>query len=651
MEMNQILWKPPADAFTTSHMARFMDFVTHKVRVYFSDYFEFQRWSVLHNAVFWNLLWDYCEIIGVKNPPVITNGLDFERSTWFENSYLNFAENLLWRDDNHPALIAVAESGAPKITSYAELNQHVAILQAYLIEQGLKAGDRVAACLQNRTETIVAMLASVSLGAVWSSCSPDFGVSGLIDRFEQISPKILFITDFHRYNGKLFSHAEHIKILRERLPSLKKLILIPCDENYEPVPNTEAFPEILKNTKNAAIKINFELFPFNHPLYILYSSGTTGKPKCMVHGAGGTLLQHSKELLLHTDLSPEDRIFFFTTCGWMMWNWFVSSLKAGSTLILYDGSPFHPNPSRLFDLIDEVGISIFGIGAKYIESCSKEHLIPNKTHTFSNLKTLLSTGSPLLPESFDYIHDKIKPSARISSISGGSDIISCFALGNPILPVYRGQIQCLGLGMDVKIFNENAQEIMEETGELVCTKSFPSKPIYFWNDPKGEKYHQAYFAKYTNVWAHGDHAKMTAEGGLIIYGRSDATLNPGGIRIGTAEIYNQVEKVDGVLDSLAVGQMWEGSERIILFVVLEKNLVLSDDLKNKIKITIRENTSPHHVPAKIISVPDLPKTLNGKIAELAVKNIIHHLPVKNIDALLNPESLEFFKELPELKVN
>lgn len=644
-----MLWKPTPEAFSHSHMAKFMEYAASQTSHPFSDYFELYRWSLRQPENFWSLLWDFCAIIGVKAAPILKDPEDLEHSRWFENSTLNFAENLLWRQDEQIALIAISENGQQKTTSYAELNEQVAILQDYFLKQGLKAGDRVAACLPNRAETLVAMLAATSLGAVWSSCSPDFAVAALLDRFTQIEPKILLICDFHSYNGKIFSHADQIADLKKQLSTVEKIIVVPFYEDSIKIQDTESYPEILKKHAKSASKIIFPALPFNHPLYILYSSGTTGKPKCMVHGAGGTLLQHSKELMLHVDLHPEDKIFFYTTCGWMMWNWFVSSLKVGATLILYDGSPFYSKPTRLFDLIDEWKISIFGVGAKFLESCEKQQLIPEKTHSLKSLKTILTTGSPLLPESFDYIHQKIKSNLRISSISGGSDIISCFALGNPILPVYRGQIQCLGLGMAVNIFDDNGQALFEKTGELVCTQTFPSKPIYFWNDPNGEKFHQAYFAKYPNVWAHGDYAQLTKEGGLIIYGRSDTTLNPGGIRIGTAEIYNPLEKIEEILDCLAVGQEWEGSERIILFVVLGENACLDEALKNKIKSVIRKNTSPHHVPAKIIAAPDLPKTLNGKIAELAVKNIIHNRPVKNQDALLNPESLLYFQNLSELK--
>jgi acetoacetyl-CoA synthetase len=646
--MTKILWKPEARAFSDSHMAKFMEYVACRTGHPFSNYFELYRWSLNEAESFWSMLWDFCKIRGQKNIPSLKNADDLEHSIWFENSTLNFAENLLTRNDEHPALIAISESGEQKRMSYAELNTEVAILQHYFSDLGLKPGDRVAACLPNCAETIVAMLATVSLGATWSSCSPDFGVSGLLDRFSQIDPKILFITDFHAYHGKIFSHMDQIADLKNHLSSLEKIIIVPFNDDYINIPDIECYPEIMAKRKTTISKLIFPGFFFNHPLYILYSSGTTGKPKCMVHGAGGTLLQHSKELMLHVDLHPEDKIFFYTTCGWMMWNWFVSSLKVGATLVLYDGSPFYPNPTRFFDLIDELGISILGVGAKYIETCAKKQLIPRKSHSLLSLKTILTTGSPLLPESFDYIHEKIKSTARISSISGGSDIVSCFALGNPILPVYRGQIQCLGLGMAVDIFDDTGISVKEKTGELVCTKTFPCKPIYFWNDPKGELYHKAYFAKYPNVWAHGDYAQLTAEGGLIIYGRSDATLNPGGIRIGTAEIYNQVEKIEAIVDCLAVAQEWEGDERIILFVVLKENEKVDEALKQEIKWVIRTNTSPHHVPAVIIAVPDLPRTLNGKIAELAVKNIIHHQAVKNRDALLNPESLEYFKDLVEL---
>jgi len=648
--MTAPLWQPTKDAIKNSQMMQFIHQINKTQHTDISNYPDLHQWSIEHSELFWKSIWDFNEIIASQSATTILSNKDnMDKATWFVDAKLNFAENLLKRKDNHTAIISITENNQQTTLTYQELHHQVAVWAQQLRSYGIQPGDRIAAFMPNIPETIIAMFAAISIGAVWSSCSPDFGLQGLTDRFSQIKPSILFAVDGHQYNGKQHHDLEKIAQLQDQLPDLKKTIIIPfINEN----------PDIRK-IKNAILwteihaektpELTFEQLPFNHPIYILYSSGTTGKPKCMVHGAGGTLLQHLKEHRLHVDLRPEDKHFFYTTCGWMMWNWLVSSLATGATLILYDGAPLFPKPNRLFDLIDKLGITVFGVGAKLIESFEKNYITPIITHSLSSLRTILTTGSPLLPESFDYVYTKIKKDLCLSSISGGSDIVSCFALGNPILPVYSGELQCLGLGMNVKVFNDHGKAVTEEKGELVCTDPFPAMPIYFWNDTDGEKFHNAYFNRYKNVWAHGDYAKITAHNGLFIYGRSDATLNPGGIRIGTAEIYQQVEKCDDVLDCMAVGQAWQGSERIILFIVLRNGSILNEALTQKIKTEIRQHASPHHVPAKIIQVPDLPRTISGKIVELAVKKIIHGKTVKNLDALANPEVLEHFKNLRALQ--
>jgi len=647
--MNKPLWQPSEKAIANSQMTQFIKQVneTHQANV--NDYPSLHAWSVKNPEKFWASLWDFGHVISSKKATqILVDGDNMEKATWFVDAKLNFSENLLRRRDDHLAIIFVAENRKHSELSYQELFHQVAVWAEQLRELGVKSGDRVAAFMPNCPETIIAMLAATSIGAVWASCSPDFGLQGLLDRFSQIEPKILFAIDGHQYNGRKHDHLEKIAGLQKQLPSLQKTIVVPFinpNPNISHLKNTLLWTDI---DKTETPDLTFEQLPFNHPVYILYSSGTTGKPKCMVHGAGGTLLQHLKELMLHTDLRPDDKNFFFTTCGWMMWNWLVSSLAVGATVVLYEGSPFYPRPKRLFDVIDDVGITVFGVGAKLIESANKARLIPIKTHNLSTLRTILTTGSSLLPESFDYVYSKIKKDLCLSSISGGSDIVSCFALGNPILPVYRGELQCIGLGLNVKVFNEEGHSVTQEKGELVCTSTFPAMPIYFWNDPNGSKFHKAYFDTFPGIWAHGDYAEITEHGGMIIYGRSDTTLNPGGVRIGTAEIYQQVDKFEEVIDCMAVGQVRGGSERVILFVVLREGITMNNDLQKKIKRMIRTHASPHHVPAKIIQVPDLPRTISGKIVELAVKKILRGQPVKNIETLANPESLDYFRDLKEL---
>jgi acetoacetyl-CoA synthetase len=566
---------------------------------------------------------------------------------WFPNVRLNFAQNLLRHRDERIALVGRNELGQRVALSYAELNEQVARLAATLRAEGVGVGDRVAGYMPNVPQTVIAMLATSSIGAVWSSCSPDFGVQGVLDRFGQIEPKVLFCTEAYPYGGKIFPMAEKLRAVVDGLPSLERVVLVPyLDPTADPGPLRRAvrWPDFL----GPAEPIEFAALPFDHPLYILYSSGTTGVPKCIVHGQGGTLLQHLKELVLHTDLKREDHFIYYTTCGWMMWNWMASALAVGATVVLYEGSPFHPSGAVLWDLIDDEQISVFGTSAKYLAALEKTGVRPAQSHKLRRLRTLLSTGSPLLPESYDYVYRDIKSDLLLASISGGTDIVSCFALGNPLLPVYRGELQCRGLGMKVEILDEGGRPVTQTQGELACTQAFPSMPVGFWNDRDGAKYRAAYFEKIPGVWCHGDHALLTEHDGLVIFGRSDATLNPGGVRIGTAEIYRQVEKLPEVLESLAIGQDWEGDVRVVLFVRLREGLQLDDALRERIKRVIRDNTTPRHVPARIVQVPDLPRTRSGKLSELAVRDVVHGRPVKNTEALANPEALEYFKAIAEL---
>ncbi|MEJ2534993.1 MAG: acetoacetate--CoA ligase, partial [Gammaproteobacteria bacterium] len=540
--------------------------------------------------------------------------------------------------------------GAHRELSYAELHQAVARAARGLRDLGVGPGDRVAGFMPNVPETVIAMLAATSIGAIWSSCSPDFGTAAVVDRLGQVEPRVLFCVDSYAYNGKTHDCLARVREIVARIPSIERVVVASClgdEPDTDGVPGAQRWSSF---TDNGAATIDFERLPFDHPVYILFSSGTTGVPKCITHGAGGTLLQHLKELVLHTDLKRRDRIFYFTTCGWMMWNWLVSSLAVGAGVVLWEGSPFHPRPEALFDLVDEAGITIFGTGAKAISAWQKAGLKPRETHDLSTLQTLLSTGSVLAPESFDYVYREVKEDLCLSSISGGTDIVSCFALGCPVKPVRRGELQVLGLGMAVEIRRDDGTVAeVGETGELCCTQPFPSMPVRFWGDADGSAYRAAYFEKFPGVWAHGDFARMTESGGLVIVGRSDATLNPGGVRIGTAEIYRQVERLDEVLEAVCVGQDWEDDVRVVLFVRLREGLVLDDELSDRIRREIRANTSPRHVPARILQVADIPRTVSGKITELAVRDVIHGRDVRNAEALANPEALQLFRDLPALR--
>ncbi len=649
--MTKPIWEPGKERADSANLSRFMRFVREQTNNDdLRSYAPLYDFSIRQPQKFWQLLWEFCGIRASGSfDEVLVDADKMPGAKWFPNVRLNFAQNLLRQKDDRLALIARNESGQQREYSYAALHVEVGKLAHALREAGVGPGDRVAGFLPNIPEAVIAMLASASIGAVWSSCSPDFGINGVVDRFGQIEPKVLITADAYSYGGKRFDCLATIAKILKKIPSVEKAVVIAYTD--------EALK--LKKTDRAILwtdfvgvdehPLQFEMLPFDHPLYVMYSSGTTGVPKCIVHGAGGTLIQHLKELVLHTDLKREDKIFYYTTCGWMMWNWLVSSLAVGATVVLYDGSPFHPDGNVLWNLIDEVGISVFGTSAKWISAVEKAGIKPRETHKLLSLKTILSTGSPLSEESFDFVYRDVKPRVMLSSISGGTDIISCFALGNPLLPVYRGELQCRGLGLKVEVLNEAGEPVRGEKGELACTAPFPCMPIRFWNDPDGEKYHNAYFSKIPNVWCHGDHALLTTHDGIVIYGRSDAVLNPGGVRIGTAEIYRQVEQLPEVLESVAVGQEWKNDVRVILFVRLREGIELDDALRDRIKHQIRTNTTPRHVPAKILQVTDIPRTISGKITELAVRETIHGRPVKNTDALANPGALEEFRDRAELR--
>ncbi|MFK7731792.1 MAG: acetoacetate--CoA ligase [Pseudomonadales bacterium] len=650
--MPEPLWIPSIDRINTSNMQRFLRQLEHETKLSFENYAQLHQWSVENPESFWEQVWKFGGIITSSPYDRILDGEgQFENASWFPGARLNFAENLLRRQDDGLALIARMENGSRQTITHKELYQHVAQLTAAMRASGVESGDRVAGFMPNVPETLIAMLAATSIGAVWSSCSPDFGLNGVMDRFGQIQPKVLFACDGYFYNGKTIDCTSRVIDIVAGIPSLLQLVVVPViGKGLEGELNqlSTLFEDYLvkKNTP----PLQFEQLPFNHPLYIMYSSGTTGVPKCIVHSAGGTLIQHIKEHQLHVGIQKDDVFFYYTTCGWMMWNWLVSGLASGATLMLYDGSPFSPSPIALLDMLEQERISVFGCSAKYITAIDKQNLKPSTSHDVSSLKTLLSTGSPLSHESFRYVYREIKKDICLSSISGGTDILSGFAVGNECLPVWEGEIQCLALGMAVQFWDDSGNEVIGEKGELVCTQPFPCTPIGFWNDPDGAKYHAAYFDKYPGMWAHGDFGEITPRGGVLIHGRSDALLNPGGVRIGTAEIYRQVEKLDAIVDSVCIGQEWMDDTRVVLFVILKENVDLTEKLVDKIRQTIRRETTPRHVPSKIIAVTDIPRTLSGKIVELAVRDVVHNKPIKNTDALANPEALELFRNIPELAV-
>jgi acetoacetyl-CoA synthetase len=649
MTTQQPLWQPSAERIAQANMTAFRAVLARDGGVELADYPALYQWSIAKPEAFWQALWRFAAIRGEAGTVTLRDADKMPGAQWFPDAKLNFAENLLRRRDEGEAIVFWGEDKIRRRLSWAELYAQVSRLAQALRAEGVQPGDRVCAFLPNMPETVIGMLATASLGAIWSSCSPDFGAKGVLDRFGQIKPKVLIACDSYHYNGKTHDCLNKLKEIQAGLSGLTRLIVVPYAAeapSLEGLAEATLLPDYL--APYTPSEIAFEQLPFNHPLYIMFSSGTTGMPKCIVHSAGGTLLQQLKEHLLHTDVKSGDRVFYFTTCGWMMWNWLVAALAAEATLLLYDGSPFYPSGNVLFDYADAEQMTVFGTSAKYIDAVHKAGLSPIKTHNLATVKAILSTGSPLLPESFDFVYQKVKRDGQLSSISGGTDILSCFALGCPVLPVYRGELQCRGLGLAVEVWNDQGKPVRGEKGELVCVKPFPSVPIGFWNDPEGKKYHAAYFERFPGVWCHGDYVELTEHDGIIIYGRSDTVLNPGGVRIGTAEIYRQVEQLDEVLESLVIGQDWEGDVRVVLFVRLREGLTLDEDLVRKIKDQIRRNTTPRHVPAKVLQVADIPRTKSGKIVELAVRNVIHGRPVKNVDALANPEALAQYETLLEL---
>ncbi|MEI2386311.1 acetoacetate--CoA ligase [Breoghania sp. JC706] len=650
MNREEPLWTPSRERVEASAIHKFIAFLSDRGVSAPADYDALHAWSVNEPAAFWDALWDFCGVIGEKGEGRIANGDAMPGAVFFPDARLNFAENLLRRTGSDDALVFRGEDKVARRLSWDDLHALVSRIQQALKAAGVGVGDRVAAMMPNMPETVAAMLATASLGAIWSSCSPDFGSGGVLDRFGQIEPKVFIACDGYWYNGKRIEVAGKLAEIVPGLPSLARVVIVPYLEmaadvaaGLEGAATLDAF---IAPFKPAAV--TFERLEMAHPLYILFSSGTTGIPKCIVHSAGGLLLQHLKEHRLHCDLAPGDRLFYFTTCGWMMWNWLVSGLASELTLLLFDGSPFAPSPTVLFDYAQAERMTMFGTSAKYIDALRKQRLSPKDTHDLASVRTITSTGSPLAPESFDYVYEAIKPDVHLASISGGTDIAACFVLGIPTKPVWKGEIQGAGLGMAVDVWDDDGQPVREQKGELVCTRPFPSMPVKFWNDPDGRKYHAAYFERFDNVWCHGDFAEWTAHGGMIIHGRSDATLNPGGVRIGTAEIYNQVERMPEVMEALAIGQSWDNDVRVVLFVRLAEGLELDEDLEKSIKARIRSGASPRHVPARIVAVDDIPRTKSGKITELAVRDVVHGREVKNKEALANPEALDLYRNLPQL---
>jgi len=646
------LWTPSREQVASAQLSTFMRTAGERAGQDFEDYQDLWRWSVSEPAVFWDLVWDFCGIIGEKGETVLRNGHDMRGAEFFPGSELNYAENMLRRRDSAPAIVFRDERAQERMYTFTELYGEVSRWQQALRAAGIVRGDRVAAYMPNLPETLIACLATASLGAVWCSASPDFGAQGVIDRFGQIGPKVLIAVDGYFYNGKTIDCLGKLRDVQPAIKGLERTVVVPFVSalpDLSGMEGTETMESFL--APYVSRDMTFDRVPFNHPLFIMFSSGTTGIPKCIVHGHGGTLIQHLKEHRLQCDIRENDKVFYFTTCGWMMWNWLISVLGSGATVLLYDGSPVYPDSRILWDFTSRHGATLFGTSAKYIDALKAGGIRPGDAYDLSSLRTITSTGSPLVHESFDYVYDAVKKDVHLASISGGTDIVSCFVLGNPISPVYRGEIQGAGLGMAVDAFDETGMPIPSGAGagEMVCTRPFPCMPVMFWNDSDGSKYGKAYFERFANVWCHGDWIERTEHGGFIIHGRSDATLNPGGVRIGTAEIYRQVEQIPDVLESIAVGQDWQDDVRILLFVRLKDGVRLDDPLSDRIRRQIRNGASPRHVPAKILAVSDIPKTKSGKMTELAVRDVIHGRPVKNVEALANPGALELYRDLKELE--
>jgi len=660
MTSQTCMWTPSTERVDASHVELFRHRVNERYSIKLDSFTDLHGWSVSHSADFWSLLWEYADIISeTRGSVVLENENAMPGARWFPQARLNFAQNLLRTDSNAPALIFQGENGSPREMSRAQLYKEVRAVAKGLREMDVGVGDRVAGFLPNIPEALIAMLATSAIGAVWSSCSPDFGINGVRDRFGQIEPKVLFTADGYHYAGKVHDSLALASELSESLDNLQAIVVVPFINSADSLSANAARLEVRYQTLIEADEaqgsadelIKFEQLPFDHPLYIMFSSGTTGKPKCIVHGAGGTLLQHVKEHLMHVDIKPGDKLFFFTTCGWMMWNWLVSALATKATLLLYDGSPFYPDGNTVFNFAQSSGMTHLGTSAKFIDACSKAGISPINTHSLPALKSVLSTGSPLVPESFDYVYKHIASDICLSSMSGGTDIVSCFVLGNPASSVYRGELQSKGLGMDVQVFGDNGKVVpIGEKGELVCAQPFPCMPTGFFGDKDGSRYHAAYFEKFDNIWCHGDYVAETPSGGLVIYGRSDAVLNPGGVRIGTAEIYRQVESFDEIVEALVIGQQWDDDVRVVLFVRLRDGLVLNDELQSRVRAHVREQTTPRHVPARIVQVSDIPRTRSGKIVELAGRKIVHGDSVDNIEALANPDALNLFVDIPELQL-
>ena len=644
--MSTPIWKPNESQILNANVTKFISFVNQERGLKLSNYWDLHQFSIDHSDNFWRLCADYCGAVGDFSGPERV-GESMVDTQWFPEAKLNFAETMLSRRDEKDAIVFRGENKIELRLSFSDLYLQVAKVQSHMRSCGVGPGDRVAAFLPNHPAAIIGMLATTSIGAIWSSCSPDFGRQGVLDRFGQIEPKMIFVVDGYYYNGKAHDTIERVKSFLDDLPSVEKVVMVEYIQSYTgDIENCSTLLEITSNLPDK--EVEFKQVPFDHPLYILYSSGTTGAPKCIVHGHGGTLLQHLKEQQLHADIRKDDRVFYFTTCSWMMWNWLVSALASKATVMLYDGSPFYPGAKALWDFAEAEKFTLFGTSAKYIEALQKVGFSPKSGRNLEALRGMASTGSPLSAEGYDFVYSEIKDDLHLASISGGTDIVSCFVLGVPTLPVYRGEIQAPGLGMDVQVWNDEGESVRQQRGELICAQSFPSRPVFFWRDEGGQKYYSAYYEHFEGVWAHGDFAEITKHGGVVIYGRSDAVLNPGGVRIGTAEIYRQVDKIEAVLESIVIGQEWKNDVRVVLFVKMREGQELTDSLIQEIKLVIRTECTPRHVPAKILEVGDIPRTKSGKIVEISVRDIVHGLEIKNKESLANPEALEFFKNREEL---